>query len=101
MAAFEPLLQNGSTSDEFLSFHEDYWGKPLPQEHVTLEAYVEDAPDDDENDGDLLPDQSNPFLRSALKNLLIRSEYLRIYEYVEKAYELHTYKLQKKHHTVI
>ena len=89
MAALKRLPPSAATND-LLSFHESFWGNPLPKEHVTLKANVRDvrdgAPGDedgsDESDGDLLP---NPIFKNSLKNLLIRSEYLRIYEYVANA----------------
>jgi hypothetical protein len=99
MADFERLLPNGSESDNLLSFHEDYWGNALPDTLKTcidqdggvqnggVHAQDDDAQEYDENDSDLLPEQSNPFIRSKLRTLLIRSEYLRIYNFVEKVYE--------------
>jgi hypothetical protein len=77
-----------------LDFHKQFWGVPLPPEHLDLEDSVHDPNDeenDDENggknDGDLLPESSGlPIIDSSWSRLLIRAEYLRIYNWAKEKY---------------
>ena len=93
MSVFQRLLPDQSLAGDLLSFHKAFWGNPLPGEQLTLKAHVnddvhdgdDDNDENDESDGDLLPEESNPILKSDWKNLLIRSDYLRIYDFVASA----------------
>ncbi|KIL53933.1 hypothetical protein M378DRAFT_972397, partial [Amanita muscaria Koide BX008] len=76
-------------------FYEQFWGVPLPQEHISLKNSVHD-PNDEENDeenggengGDVLPATPPPIINTDWTRLLIRAEYLRIYKWVEDMYEV-------------
>ncbi|KAH9970587.1 hypothetical protein BGW80DRAFT_1176049 [Lactifluus volemus] len=79
-----------------LNFHKQFWGDPLPPEHLNLEDSVHDSPNDEENDnenagkndGDVLPESPRPpTIVSSWNQLLIRAEYLRIYNCVEQLYD--------------
>lgn len=92
---FRRLLHKNTPRDSILRFYEQFWGVPLPQEHVCLKDSVpnpNDEDDDDENgredDGDLLPEMPPPIIGSDWCSLFIRAEYLRIYQWVEGMYEM-------------
>jgi hypothetical protein len=88
MADFKKFVPGNAVEARILSFYDSFWGRPLPIEHATLQDHVGGAPDEvdgDENDGDLLPPQ--PIIKSSWKDLLIRAEYIRIYEYVARVYK--------------
>jgi hypothetical protein len=93
-------VDDGGWSTNMLDFHKQFWGKPLPPEHLYLKDSVHDpngeehddengGENDDENggenDGDLLPE--SPIIVSSWSRLLIRAEYLRIYNWVEEKYD--------------
>ncbi|KAH9953866.1 hypothetical protein BGW80DRAFT_1439868 [Lactifluus volemus] len=85
------LQYDGSPTDSILRFYEQFWGNPLPQGHISLKDPVYDPNDeenDDENDGDLLPANPPPIIDTDWRRLLIRAEYLRIYNWVEQMYEV-------------
>jgi len=76
-----------------LRFYEQFWGVPLPQEHISLKNSVHDPngeEDDEENGGengsDVLPATPPPIIDTNWTQLLIRAEYLRIYKWVEDMY---------------
>lgn len=72
-----------------LRFYEQFWGVPLPQEHISLKNSIHDPNDeenDEENGGDLLPTMPPPIIDADWPRLLIRAEYLRIYKWVEERY---------------
>ena len=75
--------------------YQQFWGVPLPQEHIFLEDSVPNPNDEEndednggENDVDLLPATPPPIVELPWANLLIRAEYLRIYKWVEDMYEV-------------
>ncbi|KAH9974969.1 hypothetical protein BGW80DRAFT_1169885 [Lactifluus volemus] len=85
-------VDDGGWSTEMLDFHKQFWGNPLPPEHLDLKESVHDPNDEEhddengeENDGDLLPE--SPIIVSSWSRLLIRAEYLRIYNWVEEMYD--------------
>jgi hypothetical protein len=74
-----------------VDFYELFWGVPLPREHKDS---IHDPNDEEnnnrnggENDGDLLPASPRPIIDSRWRQLLIRAEYVRIYNWVEQLYE--------------
>ena len=94
-----------------LRFYEQFWGVPLPQEHISLKESVHDPNDQEndkekggendeenegendaenggENDGDLLPPMPPPIIDTNWRRLYIRAEYLRIYDWVEEMYDV-------------
>lgn len=100
-----------SPADLILRFYEQFWGVPLPQEHISLKESVHD-PNDQENDkekggendeenegendaenggensGDLLPPMPPPIIDTTWRRLYIRAEYLRVYDWVEEMYDV-------------
>ncbi|KAF8344462.1 hypothetical protein F5887DRAFT_971369 [Amanita rubescens] len=81
---FRPL-RHGKT----LRFYEQFWGVPLPQEHISLKNSIHDPNDeenDEENGDDVLPATPPPIIDTDWPRLLIRAEYLRIYKWVEEMY---------------
>jgi hypothetical protein len=103
LADFQKVLPNDSPVNDILSFHDRFWGNPLPEEHTTLAEYKDDratvpsnnaegvldnvGDDYNESNADLLPMQPAPILDSALVKLFIRAEYIRVYAYAESAYK--------------
>ncbi|KIL62257.1 hypothetical protein M378DRAFT_108566, partial [Amanita muscaria Koide BX008] len=92
---FDRLRYDNTPADLVLRFYEQFWGVPLPQEHISLKNSVHD-PNDEENDeenggengGDVLPATPPPIIDTDWTRLLIRAEYLRIYKWVEDMYEV-------------
>jgi hypothetical protein len=98
LTGFKKLVLNGTLTDPFLSFHENFWGKPLPEEHKTPnKEQVNTAESEKSNSGDMDEEydknddpsliQTTPILKSGLKDILIRAEYMRMYAYVESVYQ--------------
>ena len=94
-SGFDRLRYDNTPMDSVLRFYEQFWGVPLPQEHISLKNSVHD-PNDEENDeengeengGDVLPATPPPIIDTDWTRLLIRAEYLRIYKWVEDMYEV-------------
>lgn len=116
LSGFDQLRYDNTPADWVLHFYEQFWGVPLPQEHISLKGSVHD-PNDGQNDkekkgendkenggendeengeendeenggGDLLPPKPPPIIETEWIRLYIRAEYLRIYDWVEKMYEV-------------
>ncbi|KAK2461336.1 hypothetical protein APHAL10511_006863 [Amanita phalloides] len=89
---FDRLHYDNTPRDLVLHFYEQFWGIPLPQEHISLKDSIYD-PNDEENDengeengSDVLPATPPPIIDTNWMQLLIRAEYLRIYKWVEDMY---------------
>ncbi|KAM6492524.1 hypothetical protein JOM56_012248 [Amanita muscaria] len=90
---FDRLRHDNTPADLVLRFYEQFWGVPLPQEHISLKNSIHD-PNDEENDeenggengDDVLPATPPPIIDTNWTRLLIRAEYLRIYKWVEGMY---------------
>jgi hypothetical protein len=90
-SGFNRLHYDGSPTDSILRFYEQFWGNPLPQEHISLKDPVHDPNDeenDEENDGDLLPANPSPIIDTDWRRFLIRAEYIRLYNWAEQMYEV-------------
>ena len=109
LSGFNRLRYESLPTDLILRFYEQFWGVPLPQEHISLKESVHD-PNDQENDkekggeddkenegendaesegengGDLLPPMPPPIIDADWARLLIRAEYLGIYKWIEYVY---------------
>ncbi|KAH9972535.1 hypothetical protein BGW80DRAFT_356581 [Lactifluus volemus] len=91
---FNRLCDDSAKSTKMLDFHKQFWGDRLPREHRDFGDSVHDPNDEEnddenggENDGDLLPESPRlPIIDSSWSQLLIRAEYLRIYNWVEEKY---------------
>jgi hypothetical protein len=88
-SGFDQLRDREGRSNRILDFHKRFWGDPLPPEHSDLvhDPKVEEDGDEDgeKGDGDLLP--GSPIINTPWKQLLIRAEYVRLYNWVEQKYE--------------
>ena len=98
LSGFDRLRYEELPADLILRFYEQFWGVPLPQEHISLKESAHDPNDQEndenegendaenggENDGDLLP----PIIDTNWRRLYIRAEYLRIYDWVEEMYDV-------------
>jgi hypothetical protein len=88
-SGFDQLCYDNTPTDLVLRFYEQFWGVPLPQEHISLKESVHDPNNQEndkekgENDGDVLPATPPPIIDTEWTRLLIRAEYLRIYKWVE------------------
>ena len=86
-SGFDRLRHNNTPRDLVLRFYEQFWGVPLPQEHISLKNLIHD-PNDEENDeengeehgSDVLPATPPLIIDTDWTRLLIRVEYLRIYK---------------------
>jgi hypothetical protein len=91
-SGFDRLRHDNTGTDSVLRFYEQFWGVPLPQEHISLRNWVHDPDEENgeenggENGGDVLPATPPPIIDSDWTRLLIRAEYLRIYKWVEDMY---------------
>jgi hypothetical protein len=93
-SGFNRLCDDSAKSTMMLDFHKQFWGDRLPREHRDFGDSVHDPNDEEnddenggENDGDLLPESPRlPIIDSSWSQLLIRAEYLRIYNWVEEKY---------------
>ena len=94
-SGFDRLRYDGTPTDSILRFYEQFWGVPLPQEHISLKSSIHDPNDEEndeenggENDGDVLPATPPPIIETDWTQLFIRAEYLRIYKWVEDMYSV-------------
>ncbi|KAF8343322.1 hypothetical protein F5887DRAFT_1212414 [Amanita rubescens] len=95
---FDRLRYGNTRTNMILRFYEQFWGVPLPQEHISLKNSVHDPNDEEddeenggENGGDVLPATPPPIIDTNWTQLLIRAEYLRIYKWVEDMYPVVSY----------
>jgi hypothetical protein len=88
-SGFDRLRDDDARSNQILDFHKQFWGNPLPPEHSDLVHDPKAEEDDDENgekdEGDVL--LGSPIINTPWKKLLIRAEYVRLYNWVEQKYE--------------
>jgi hypothetical protein len=92
-SGFDELCCNDTPTDLVLGFYKQFWGVPLPQEHISLKNLVHDPNDEGndtenggENGSDVLPATPPPIIDTDWMQLLIRAEYLRIYKWIEDMY---------------
>ena len=92
---FHRLHYANTLTDLIVCFYEQFWGVPLPEEHISLKDSVPNSNNEEndkenggENDIDLLPTTPPPIIDLAWMQLLIHAEYLRIYKWVEDMYEV-------------
>jgi hypothetical protein len=90
----QTIIPSSSIPKTYIAFYEQHWGVPLDERFTRLPAAGSAIDQDDANEpGEevikdvLLP--GNPFLKFSLfrKKLLVRAEYIRIFDAVESQYQ--------------